>query len=82
LDENLADFYFALRNEAYAWRRSKMESEQANWLQWRMHCGRNYDCVRQAYLGRRVELENQQYAVCGLTGPKIASDAFCDVGRE
>jgi hypothetical protein len=79
LDETLADLFFLLRNEAYAWRQTKMTSEQANWLRWRMHCGRDFDCIRQAYVGRIIELQNQQAAVCGITGPKLASDAFCAI---
>jgi uncharacterized protein len=81
LDEQLAELYFAFHNRAYAWRQSKLEHEQANWLRWRMSCGRDYSCVRQAYEGRIAELRDQQRSVCGY-GPNRASDDFCNVGRS
>jgi uncharacterized protein len=60
LDIRLSALYFKLRNNLGGSLRSRLISDQTQWLRDRLGCGRDYDCINSAYRVRIRQL-NQDY---------------------
>ena len=56
LDERMASLYFRLRNRLQGPRLRLLEAEQAVWLRQRSACGRDAECIADAYVARIQEL--------------------------
>ncbi len=49
LDERMSSLYFALRNRLTGAERRALETAQASWLQSRIACGRDFQCIETRY---------------------------------
>jgi uncharacterized protein len=49
LDEEMSSFYFRLRNALSGSERRALEAGQRRWLQSRINCGRDFDCIEALY---------------------------------
>ena len=58
LDARMASLYFTLRNSLGGAERRSLEADQAQWLNSRMDCGRDYDCILAHYQRRIRELRD------------------------
>jgi len=58
LDKRMSSQYFEMRNSLYGRRRGELERDQRAWLQSRMRCGRDRDCIEDSYRTRIRELRN------------------------
>ncbi len=56
LDRQMANFYFALRDQAGGARRDALAAEQRLWLAWRNACGAEGQCIRRRYEQRIIDL--------------------------
>ena len=56
LDEQMSSIFFTRRNRATPAVRAALDADQADWLVSRRACGRDYRCVRAAYVVRMDEL--------------------------
>jgi uncharacterized protein len=56
LDRRMSSLYFELRNRLYGRRVATLADDQARWLRTRFRCGRDYDCIENAYRSRIREL--------------------------
>ena len=58
LDRTMSSRYFRLRNRFEGSELRHLESDQRDWLRSRMGCGRDFGCIRSAYLSRIEELRS------------------------
>jgi uncharacterized protein len=58
LDERMSSIYARLRNSLSGGTRATLEADQSTWLRSRMSCGRDADCIADAYRQRIRELQN------------------------
>jgi uncharacterized protein len=58
LDERMSSLYFTLRNQLSGAERQALETSQRSWLQSRMDCGRDYQCIEGLYEQRIGFLSN------------------------
>jgi uncharacterized protein len=55
LDERMSRLYFTLRNQLSGSERRLLEASQRRWLESRIHCGRDFECIEALYV-RRIRL--------------------------
>jgi uncharacterized protein len=58
LDERMSSLYFTLRNRLTGAERRALETAQASWLQSRIACGRDFQCIETRYERRIAELRD------------------------
>jgi uncharacterized protein len=57
LDEQMSSLFFTLRNSLTPRQQRILDSEQQYWLRARMSCGRDADCIENAYERRIRQLK-------------------------
>jgi uncharacterized protein len=57
-DERMSSLYFTLRNQLWGAERQALKASQRSWLQSRMDCERDYQCIEGLYEQRIVFLSN------------------------
>jgi uncharacterized protein len=62
LDEQMSSLFYRLRNSLPARQVGFLEAEQASWLQSRMACGRDVDCIEESYQRRIRQLKAQDFS--------------------
>jgi uncharacterized protein len=58
LDERMSSLYFTLRNRLAGAERRALETAQASWLESRIACGRDFQCIETRYQRRIAELRD------------------------
>lgn len=71
LDERMASIYSQVHQSLYGSQRLMLEAEQGTWLCSRMGCGRDRDCIAQAYQRRIQELTPSSCTVADPTGTPL-----------
>jgi uncharacterized protein len=60
LDERMSSLFFRLRNSLAGAARARLIADQRDWLASRTACGRDYQCIRDAYV-ERIRALRQDY---------------------